>query len=170
MARVLLTVGMSGFPFDRLVTAMDPVCTRHEVFAQIGASRVTPSCAYARHVPFDELSRHLRAADVVVTHAGNTVRLVQALGRVPVAIARKREFREMRNDHQVRFLLAEEARGRVLAVWDLARLPEIVDAHAELEADLLARRPALAPADPDELADLLDRTCAGLVRRASRRD
>jgi UDP-N-acetylglucosamine transferase subunit ALG13 len=169
MARVLLTVGMSGFPFDRLVRAMTPVCADHEVFAQIGASRAIPPCPFARQIPFDDLMGRLHEADVVVSHAGNTVRLVQSLGRVPVAVARTREFREMRNDHQVTFLRAEETRGRVLAVWDLARLPEVVDAHAELEADILARRPAVARADPDTIADLLDETCERLVRRATRR-
>ena len=117
-----------------------------------------------RQLPFDEMRAHLEDADVVVTHAGNTVRLVQSRGRVPVAVARTAAHGEMRNDHQVAFLRAEETRGRVLAVWDVTDLPAVVDAHATLAAAILAERPAVPRADPVALADHLDAACARLLR------
>jgi UDP-N-acetylglucosamine transferase subunit ALG13 len=164
MARVVVTVGMSAFPFDRLVRAIGPVCARHDVYAQIGASTSTPPCPWVRQLPFDAMRAHLEEADVVVTHAGNTVRLVQSRGKVPVAVARTAAHGEMRNDHQVAFLRAEETRGRVLAVWDVADLPAVVDAHATLAAAILAERPAVPRADPVALADQLDAACARLLR------
>jgi UDP-N-acetylglucosamine transferase subunit ALG13 len=170
MARVLVTVGMSAFPFDRLVRAIEPVCPAHDVYAQIGASTITPPCPWVRQLPFDEMRARLADADVVVTHAGNTVRLVQSLGGVPVAIARTAAHGEMRNNHQVAFLRAEETRGRVIAVWDLAGIPAVVDAHATLAAAIRAERPAVPRADPVAIADQLDAACARLLRGRMARD
>ena len=122
-----------------------------------------------RQLPFDEMQARLEGADVVVTHAGNTVRLVQSLGRVPVAVARTAAHGEMRNDHQVTFLRAEQTRGRVLAVWDVDQIPAVVDDHPALAAAILAARPAAPRADPEALADRLDAACARLLRTRSTR-
>jgi hypothetical protein len=56
MARVLVTVGMGPWPFDRLIEAITPLCAEHEVFAQTGTSSVrrarTPrSCPLANWTP-----------------------------------------------------------------------------------------------------------------------
>ena len=38
MAALLVTVGMGPWPFNRLVTAVAPLCAYHDVFVQTGAS------------------------------------------------------------------------------------------------------------------------------------
>ena len=48
-----------------------------------------PPCEYARFIEPGDLKQRIRAADVVITHAGNTVRLVQRAGKVPIAVARR---------------------------------------------------------------------------------
>lgn len=151
--RVVVTVGMGPHPFDRLVAACVPLCAEHELFMQIGASAVVPPCPHARHLAPAALAAHIAAADVVITHAGNTVREIQRLGRVPIAVARERRFGEMSNDHQVEYLVAEA--GPVVAVWDVATLPEAVRAHPAAER-LLRLRPLPPPPDPERLADRLD--------------
>jgi UDP-N-acetylglucosamine transferase subunit ALG13 len=164
MARILVTVGMGPWPFDRLVAGVAPLCDGHEVFVQTGTSAVRPPCPHAPFVAFDDLQDRLAAADVVVTHAGNTVRLVQRLGRVPIAVAREHARGEMGNDHQVEYLRAEQHAGRVVAVWDVAELPAAVAAHAAAQQRLLAERP-LPPAVPRQrLVETLDSLCERLVR------
>lgn len=131
--RVFVTVGMGPWPFDRLVSAVGPVCERHDVFVQTGTSSVVPPCRWERYLSWTETQRHLQSADVVVTHAGNTVRLVQSLGKVPIAVAREAARGEMRNDHQVDYLAAEERAGRAVAVsGDLSGLAAAVDRHARV--------------------------------------
>src|SRR5919197_2329443 len=95
---------MGRWPFDRLVGALAPLCAENQVFAQIGTATVLPPCEHARFLPYPELRARLAAADVVVTHAGNTVRLVQRAGKVPIAVARRAAIGEMGNDHQVAYL------------------------------------------------------------------
>ncbi|MEU8315079.1 hypothetical protein [Micromonospora sp. NPDC048887] len=164
MARLLVTVGMGPWPFDRLVEAVAPLCAAHEVFVQTGTSAVTPPCPHAPFLPLDDLRSRLAAADVVITHAGNTVRLVQRLGRVPVAVAREAARGEMGNDHQVDYLRAEDRSGRVVAVWDVAELPAVVAEHPQRQQLLLAERPLPGPVDGERLAATLDALCARLVK------
>lgn len=164
MARLLVTVGMGPWPFDRLIEGVAPLCAAHEVFVQTGTSAVTPPCPHAPFLPLDDLQGRLAAADVVITHAGNTVRLVQRLGRVPVAVAREAARGEMGNDHQVEYLREEERSGRVVAVWDVTELPAVVAAHAERQHRLLAERPLPGPVDGERLAATMDALCARLVR------
>ena len=101
---VVVTVGMGRFPFDRLLRAVVPLCLEHDVFAQTGTSRVVLPCEHADYITYPELLKRLETADVVVTHAGNTVRLVQRLGKIPIAVARRADLGEMANDHQVEYL------------------------------------------------------------------
>ena len=163
MARILVTVGMGPWPFDRLIGALAPICAAHEVFAQTGTATIQPPCEHAPFVALDELQARMAGADIVITHAGNTVRLVQRLGGVPIAVAREHARGEMGNDHQVAYLREEERTGRVVAVWDVAGLPEAVAGHTEARMRL-RDRPVPAAVDGEELARVLDDLCGRLVR------
>ncbi len=154
--RVLVTVGMSRWPFDRLIAAAERLPPEHELFGQIGQASLTPRFEHRRFVPFDELQARIAAADVVVTHAGNTVRLAQRAGKVPIAVARQAALGEMANDHQVEFLRSEEQRGRVIAVWDLERLPEVLARQPWLEAEMLSVRAGPPPVDRQTATWLLE--------------
>ena len=164
MARILVTVGMGPWPFDRLIAAAGPLCAGHDVFVQTGTSALVPPCPHAPFVALDELQNRLADADVVITHAGNTVRLVQRLGRVPIAVARTAALGEMGNDHQVHYLREEETTGRVVALWDLAGLPTAVAGHAAAERRLLAERGLAAAVSEEQLITVLDDLCDRLIR------
>lgn len=142
---MVVTVGMGRWPFDRLLRATAPLTAHHDVFVQRGTSDVHLECPSPRTVTPSELHRRMSEADVVVTHAGNTVRLVQRLGKVPICVAREAARGEMGNDHQVWFLRREQERARVIGLWgDLDDLPEAVLRHPSVERELLDARP-LAP-------------------------
>jgi len=164
MARILVTVGMGPWPFDRLIRALSPLCAEHEVFAQTGTSTVTPSCAHQQFIPFGDLQERIAAADVIITHAGNTVRLVQRAGKVPIAVARRASLGEMGNDHQVAYLRLEERTGRVVAVWEPDDLQPAVAAHAARQAQLLRDRPLAQAVTPDQVIHALDSLCARVCR------
>ena len=154
---VFVTVGMGPWPFDRLLAALPEVCAAHDVFVQTGTSTLAPPCPHAPFLGYEETQQRIARADVVVTHAGNTVRLVQRLGKVPIAVAREAARGEMRNDHQVAYLRGEVAAGRVVALdGDLAGLADAVARHPEREQALLRSGAALPSVDGAAVAALLD--------------
>lgn len=154
---VFVTVGMGPWPFDRLLHALGPVLQAHDVFVQTGTSTVAITAPHARFLSWAETQKRLREADVVITHAGNTVRLVQRLGKVPIAVARESARGEMRNDHQVEYLAGESSSGRVVTLdGDLHELASRVDRHPDVEPAMVAAATELAHLDPRELAAFLD--------------
>jgi SAM-dependent methyltransferase/UDP-N-acetylglucosamine transferase subunit ALG13 len=158
--RVFVTVGKGPWPIDRLIAALAPVCAEHEVFAQVGTSTLRPPCPHATYLGYAETQRRIHEADVVVTHAGNTVRLVQRAGKIPLAVAREAARGEMRNDHQVHYLQAEVAARRVVALdGRLDDLAGAVTRHPWTEPVLLAGMDPLTNLDEraaSATADLLD--------------
>ena len=159
MASVVVTVGMGRWPFDRLVRAASQLAGEHDVFIQTGTSTVRPATGHAPSLAPEDLRRRMLEADVVVTHAGNTVRWLQQRGRTPIVVARQQRWGEMGNDHQVAYLRQEERDGRVIAVWDVTRLGDAVRRHSQLAADV-ADRPVPAATDPARLRAQLDRLAA----------
>jgi SAM-dependent methyltransferase len=154
---------MGPWPFDRLVAAAGALAAEHDVFVQTGTSTLPVPCASAPTVSPAEVARRVADADVVLTHAGNSVRLVQRAGKVPLAVAREAARGEMRNDHQVEYLAREVPRGRVVALsGDLADLPAAVAAHPAREPAMLAAAGPLPVPDPAATAALLD----GVLRAA----
>ena len=162
MAALLVTVGMGSRPFDRLITAVAPLCAYHDVFVQTGASSVVPPCPHERYISLAEMRQRLSEADIVITHAGATVRLVQRLGGVPIVVARLRSLGETDSAEQEQYLRLEERTGRVQAVWDVASLPAAVAAHGSLAAGLLETRPLPPVAEPATLIAKLDEVAARL--------
>jgi SAM-dependent methyltransferase len=149
---------MGPWPFDRLIGALAPVCDKHDVFVQTGTSDVVPPCPHEAFLGFEETQRRIADADVVITHGGNTVRLVQRAGKLPLAIAREAARGEMRNDHQVLYLHEEATRQRAIVLdGDLCGLAEAVDHHLDTQRRLQQSATPLSEADPRSLCDLLER-------------
>ncbi len=114
--RVFVTVGMGPWPFDRLVEAVRPLCEHHEVFVQSGTSRVELPCPQAAYLSYQNCLDRMEQADLVITHAGNSVRLLQRMGKRPLVVAREASRGEMRNDHQVSFAAREQSADRAVVM------------------------------------------------------
>lgn len=164
---VFVTVGMGPWPFDRLVRAIEALTVDFDVFAQVGTTSVVPPCAHADFIDSEEFERRLVDADIVVTHAGNTLRQVQRLGKVPIAVARVAVLGEMANDHQVRFLDAERNVSPVIvAGGQPLDLVSAVGTHLRTADRLVEER--VVPAATD--ASTVRRRLAPLARdRGARR-
>ena len=68
---IVVTVGTSDTPFDRLLSAVEPLASREECIVQVGNSRVRPAGATCvSELPFEQLLAHMRDARAVVTHGG----------------------------------------------------------------------------------------------------
>ena len=98
---IFVTIGTSE-PFDRLLRAL-PRAGDEELVVQAGESSL--QLDNARHLPyvsFERLVELVRAARVVVTHAGvGTIMVALANGKRPVVMPRLARFGEAVDDHQL---------------------------------------------------------------------
>lgn len=113
-------------PFPRLVNALaDYACSSGaRVWVQHGAAKLTPPLEGVSLLPREDLLAKVRAADVVVTHAGcGSISDAFHLGHVPVVVPRLARHEEHVNDHQLELVDVLSAEDRIVAVHDVAELP-----------------------------------------------
>lgn len=128
---ILVAVGSSQFPFDRLLHAVESLPRREELVVQHGPSGVRPSDARCMpYVPFESLAELVREARVVVTHAGvGSILLSLANGKRPYVVPRLRAFGETVDDHQVESARRFAQAGLVTLVEDPERLADALIAN-----------------------------------------
>ena len=128
--RVVVTVGMER-PFRRLLLRALAVLPRHvEVLWQTGATVVDDLPLDARpFVATAELDAAMRAADVVIAHAGcgSAIAALQA-GKLPILVARDPDHGEVVDAHQREIAGWLDAQGLAIG-----RTPETLTA-ADIEA------------------------------------
>lgn len=118
---VFVTVGTTGFPFDRLLERVDRALinsnSKEELVVQKGASSY--EFKYQRvkvfeEFPFDKMISYLKKARVVVTHGGPaTIFLALKYGKnKPLVVPRYKDAGEHVNNHQEFFVKGLE-RGLV---------------------------------------------------------
>jgi UDP-N-acetylglucosamine transferase subunit ALG13 len=123
---ILVAVGGSQFPFDRLLRAVDDLPRTESIVVQHGPSAIRPAGASCEaFVPLETLARLVREARVVVTHAGvGSILLALANGRKPYVVPRLRAFGETVDDHQ----LESARRFSAAGVVTLVEQPELLAA------------------------------------------
>jgi len=116
---IFVTVGTNEAPFDRLLHAVAGLPRDSELVVQRGSSTVELENARVYDfMPFDDIVAHVGAARAVITHAGvGSVLVTLNAGKRPIVVARRREFGEAVDDHQLQL-------GRRFAAQDLVLLSE----------------------------------------------
>jgi UDP-N-acetylglucosamine transferase subunit ALG13 len=126
---ILVTVGVSNLPFDRLVAAVDGLAADgEEVVAQYGAARARPQRAVSfDYLPFVELQQWVSKARVVVCHAGiGSVAMCLTTGVHPVVVPRLERLGECIDEHQLLFGRRLGQLGLATVVEDVSELPRAV--------------------------------------------
>ena len=142
-AAVLVTVGTSLDPFDRLLQLVDELCAPGQVLAGLRVLGQSGACRYVPRrfpvVPFlpaPELEARIRSARVVVCHGGaGTIGTCLALGKRPVVVPRRAAQREIVNDHQLELCRRMAAEGRILLAGDRTALAAAVAAALAAPAE-----------------------------------
>ncbi len=154
---ILVAVGASQFPFDRLLCTVDALDGEEEVVVQHGASEVRPTGARCvSFLPFAELKELVCEARVVVTHGGvGSILLALANGKRPYVVPRRRAFGETVDDHQLESSRRFAEAGLVTLVEDPESLAETI-AHTNDHGAVRAHEgtSALATALRAEIAEL----------------
>jgi UDP-N-acetylglucosamine transferase subunit ALG13 len=101
---IFVSVGTHEAPFDRMLRAVYSLDLDEELVVQHGSSSVRSERASVEvdYLTFDEVVSYIRDARAVVMHAGvGSVMISLANGKRPIVMARRRQFREHVDDHQV---------------------------------------------------------------------
>ena len=134
---IFVTLGTHHDPFPRLIEGLQSL-DGQDLVVQYGHS---PAPLHAtetiQFLPFVDLQERIRTADVVVTHAGvGSILNCLRLGRTPLVVPRQSRFGEHVDNHQVELTRAMANDGKVIPVWDVADLPELVELVPEPAAVL----------------------------------
>jgi UDP-N-acetylglucosamine transferase subunit ALG13 len=106
---VFLTVGTDHHPFDRIVHWLDAWLAEGaedhvRCLVQHGSSTSSARAPSREFLTYDEMDEAIRAATVIVSHAGpGTIMMAAEAGKVPIVVPRLRALREHVDDHQVLF-------------------------------------------------------------------
>jgi UDP-N-acetylglucosamine transferase subunit ALG13 len=132
---IFVTIGTSE-PFDRLLRAVDALPGEEELIVQVGASTVRPERATCvPFVPYEEVVESIRAARVVVTHAGaGSVLTCLVTGKRPIVVPRLSRYGETSDNHQLAFGRRLDEIGLVTLVEDLDVLAETIGATSSSSA------------------------------------
>ncbi len=155
---IFATVGTHHQPFDRLVHAVDRVAreTDEAVVVQAGCSTVRPQRAQAfAYAPLAEIEAYMRAARVVVAHAGaGTLMTALRVARALVVMPRRRQYGEHVDDHQLELADALAQRGLAIVVHDAESLAPAIEQAPALVPGTAGQAPALVEALRQVLRDL----------------
>jgi len=147
--RIFVSLGTHPQQFNRLLEAIDKTIERGQikgvVFAQTGNSDYQP-----RHFTFEKFlappkfSDEFNKADVIISHGGAGAIIHALQFKKPLIIApRLEKFGEHTDDHQLDLARALDERGKAIAVFDLAKLPEAIERAKKFSAEKKSEREQL---------------------------
>jgi UDP-N-acetylglucosamine transferase subunit ALG13 len=140
---ILVTVGTSTQPFDRLLAAIPALAGEEKVIVQYGASAVRPSGAECvAFLDYDSMLAHMQQARIVVTHAGaGSIIAARMAGKRPLVVPRLRALGEAVDDHQLELARKLDQAGVVRLVADPSSLPLALSDELRVEAQDLSDNP-----------------------------
>lgn len=122
---IFVSVGTHEAPFDRMLRTVFGLGLDEDLVVQHGPSTVRSDSAsvQAEYLSFDEVVGYIRQARAVVMHAGvGSVMISLANGKRPIVMARRFEFAEHVDDHQVELARRMDANGLATFVDDAETL------------------------------------------------
>lgn len=135
---IFVTVGTHEQSFDRLVRKVDEMVRDgiivEEVFIQTGYTKYKPEyCKCESMIGNDLMQQYSKDARIVITHGGpGSIMTPFGYGKIPIVVPRQHEHNEHVDNHQVRFTNKLEEQKKVLAVYDIEKLAEVITSYEQL--------------------------------------
>jgi UDP-N-acetylglucosamine transferase subunit ALG13 len=125
---ILVTVGTNEQPFDRLVEAAARLRSAEPLVVQHGSSAVEHGPGtWLDFVSFEDLSKLMAEARVVVSHAGvGSIMVARRWGHRPVVVPRRLHLGEAVDDHQLPLARRLQRSGTVTLVEDTSALAHAI--------------------------------------------
>ena len=123
---IFVTVGTHEQPFDRLIKCIDKMVEEgkidEKVIIQKGYTEFEPKyCENYKLISYDDMQRYIQEARIVITHGGPASFIAPlSIGKIPIVVPRKKEFKEHVNNHQLDFSKEIEKRMKNIIVVETA--------------------------------------------------
>jgi UDP-N-acetylglucosamine transferase subunit ALG13 len=163
---ILVTTGTTAPPFDRLLREVERLTQHESVIVQHGPSVLRPTGATCiDYISFDQFVELVRAARVVVTHAGVGSILVSLMnGKRPFVVPRLARFGEHVDDHQL------ELGRRLNEIGVVTLIEDPTELESAIRGEVVPQRPPAVDQLGqlvDHLAEYLDSIVNGSLNRGS---
>jgi UDP-N-acetylglucosamine transferase subunit ALG13 len=126
---ILVLLGTSPHPFDRLVSAVDIQACEYgwDVFMQIGHTSYIPKhCNFARFLPHAQIQEKVKACELMIVQGGaGSIHEGLAAGKPVIAVPRQDDLGEAFGA-QEKLVLALSKQGRIIGVYDVEELATAV--------------------------------------------
>lgn len=168
---IFITVGTHEQQFDRLVSKLDECIEKkiikEEVFIQRGFSTYVPRyCDSDILLPSEKMADYYKYARIIITHGGpcsiiNSIKY----GKIPIVVPRNATFGEHVDNHQIFFTQFLEKKGKIIAIYEIEKLPAALTNYAEIVSSLVWGEDAVSAIDKKTkiFCQKLDDICATLL-------
>lgn len=136
---LFVTLGTQDKCFKRPLEALEEHIIngniKDEIIVQAGHTKFESKyMQILDYIPYNEFSKYIEKADVVITHGGvgNILSSIQLHKKI-VAIPRLAEYGEHVNDHQLQIISKMAQDGYIIDGSDLDKLPENIEKAKQLE-------------------------------------
>lgn len=126
---IFVTLGTQDKQFKRLLEAVEKIDTDEKIIAQVGSTKFTSKkMEIHQYLSTDEFQKYMNSARVIITHAGvGTILNGLKLHKKMVVAARRKEYKEHVNDHQIQLLETFANEGYIIPLYDFDKLQEAID-------------------------------------------
>lgn len=121
---IFVTVGTQEMQFERLIRAVEEAAEKlnitDEIVVQAGhTSYESNKIRILNYIPFDEFSKYMDDARIIITHGGvGSILNALLLNKKVIAVPRLHKYNEHINDHQLQVVKKMTEAGYILSCID----------------------------------------------------
>ncbi len=144
---IFILVGTHPQPFGRLLEKIDALLEegkiKEEVVAQTGISYYKPKNYRVKSFfGNSEMESMIKKSSLIISHAGaGTIITALRAGKKIIVVPRLKKFGEHTNDHQLELTRAMEAKGKIVAVYEIEKLGDAIKAVRKFKPETATESP-----------------------------
>ena len=126
---IFVTLGTQDKQFKRLLDAVEKLDTTEKIIAQIGSTKFeSKKIELHKYISSIEFEKYMNDARIVITHAGvGTIVNGIKMGKTMIVAARKKEYKEHVNNHQLQILDTFSKEGYIIPLENFDDLQNLIN-------------------------------------------
>ncbi len=126
---IFVTLGTQDKQFRRLLDAVEKLNTDEKIVAQTGSTKFKSNKIEVHDfMNSSEFYDCMKDARIVITHAGvGTIVEGLKMGKTMIVAARRKQYKEHVNDHQLQILDTFSKEGYIIPLYDFEDLQKLIN-------------------------------------------